>query len=439
MALYGRPATRLLPALTATYLYSDTAIYSCIGSDTIQIGHKITTVDPLTPEGIYRQTLKVANKLFAPLLFEAKLIPSQFKLYKKPQPHAVYRLDYQSYIAPSEYIEELRDSTLKYVFLHHPSWVEGTIYGLPSSDYLTADPLPSTRQTEELLFTVDRASVIGPPVTEKATINQRKWKFKGKVSLQVAENYVSPNWYQGGGSNLSALWLANMEINYHNRTNLQWDNSLDMKLGFYLDSFEDRARFNVNNDMFKVTSKLGYKAYKALFYSTSFEFLTQMMAKYNADGKMSATLLSPGETYLNIGLDIKGEIKKRKFDYSIAISPLSYKMKFVLDTAHVNPADFGIQAGKNTRHEIGSRLTAKFKWEYAYWGSWESKAYFFTNYTNIDTEWETILNFRATRFLTTRIYLNLKYDDSVAKVNPDWNNTKIQMQQSLSFGVVYWW
>jgi len=63
----------------------------------------------------------------------------------------------------------------------------------------------------------------------------------------------------------------------------------------------------------------------------------------------------------------------------------------------------------------------------------DSKLSFYTNYEKIEVDWEIIGNFKFNRFLSTRLSLNPRYDNTVLTDE----KAMIQFKQLLTFGLSY--
>ena len=66
--------------------------------------------------------------------------------------------------------------------------------------------------------------------------------------------------------------------------------------------------------------------------------------------------------------------------------------------------------------------------------TWSSRLFAFTNYDHIQGDWENTLNFTINKYLSTKLYAHLRYDDSVDK-DPSWKYW--QFNEILSFGFNY--
>ena len=67
---------------------------------------------------------------------------------------------------------------------------------------------------------------------------------------------------------------------------------------------------------------------------------------------------------------------------------------------------------------------------------WESRFKYFTSYKNVVAEFENTLNMDLTNYFSTRLHLNLRYDDSVPK---DPKLGYLQAYESVTFGLNFRW
>jgi Protein of unknown function (DUF3078). len=187
--------------------------------------------------------------------------------------------------------------------------------------------------------------------------------------------------------------------------------------------------FNTNDDVLKINSKLGIKASGNWFYSSNLDFSTHFLHNYQAvnSAQLMTKFLTPVRMNVGIGMDYK--YKKL---FSIMIAPVAYKFIFANDTTNINPNTFGIKTGRNTLHEIGSSFIAQCTYAPSREIQVNSKLKFYTNYEKVEIDWEIIGVFMVNRFLTTRISLNPRYDNTV--ILKEGEKTKIQFKELLSFG-----
>ena len=257
------------------------------------------------------------------------------------------------------------------------------------------------------------------------------WRHKGSFLLQFSENYISKNWYQGGNSNLSVLGILSGQINYDDKKRTQWENSLEWRSGFY-SVFGDTTALrtlNTNEDVLKINSKFGYKASGNWFYSGAIDFSTQFLKNFKSvnSNELKASLFTPIRLNVNVGMDYK-----YKKIFSLMVSPLSLKYIYLSDTVKVNPNLFGIQKGKNHLEQIGSSFKAVVSYAPSREIQLDSKFAFYTNYEKIEVDWEIVCNMIVNRFVSTRISINPRYDNTM--IMAEGERAKVQFKQLLSVG-----
>lgn len=289
---------------------------------------------------------------------------------------------------------------------------------------------------------------VEPEVAPTTTIEMEKkkesfWKFGGSFSVQASQNYISSNWYKGGESNLAGIVDLDGFANYDNKDNIQWDNKAELDFGINSAGSDSLRPFRVNQDLFKVTSKLGIKAFKNFFYTAEGEFSTQLFNTYvpNTYERVTAPL-SPIRTYLSVGMDYK-----YKGMLSVFLSPVSYKFVYVNDTSVRDGVDpslniarkFGIDPGKQTLHQVGGLLKVTFKHTFVDVIGLESDLLVYTNYSGVrngvEIDWKITANFLLNRYFSARVMLHPRFDNIT--VLPDGEKPKIQFNELISLGFNY--
>lgn len=266
---------------------------------------------------------------------------------------------------------------------------------------------------------------------------KRKWRYGGKISALVSQSYISPNWYTGGTGNVSILGDVSAYVNYTNHKNLQFDNTLEWKAGFN-SSFSDSLRFlSTNEDLFKLNSKLGLKAFRNFYYTLSAEFSTPLFNTFVPNTReLSTSTFSPIRTYIGLGLDFK-----YKTILSLMVSPFSYKLTYVMNTSKAEGVEssiadkFNIPEGKNILHAFGSRLELNFAYVFSKELKLNSKFYLYTDYKNVELDWEITGNFIVTHFLTIQLSLHPRYDSSL--VLAEGQKSRFQFREFTSLGFLY--
>jgi hypothetical protein len=64
--------------------------------------------------------------------------------------------------------------------------------------------------------------------------------------------------------------------------------------------------------------------------------------------------------------------------------------------------------------------------------SWSGRIYYYTNYEKVQLEWENTFNLAINKYLSTKLYLYPRFDDSVNRKEGD---SYLQFNELLSFGL----
>ncbi len=188
--------------------------------------------------------------------------------------------------------------------------------------------------------------------------------------------------------------------------------------------------------MFRLYSKLGVKAYKNWYYTLAGEFKTQFLPYYNTNtDEMVSNFLSPAEFDVTLGMDFKQT--KKKYTLSLLTSPFAYTFMYVHNKKIIDTEAYNVPTGSKTANLIGSKFTGNLTWAIIPSITWESKLEYFTTYDSVIASWENTFNFTLNKFLSTKLFVHARYDDSVALT--DDNRSHFQLQELLSFGLNYTW
>ncbi len=308
-------------------------------------------------------------------------------------------------------ISRVADDMLVRLYAEYPEKVRQADSRMNKAGTLRQDVEKSLKSDVSLAAKVKNVN-LGPELDGDVVLVTRKpnfWKFKGSVSLQFTQNYVTDNWYQGGESNYSGLAMANLHLNYDNKQRIQWENQLELQLGFQTNKSDAYHKVKATNNLIRLTSKFGYKAVSTLYYTGQLLTWTQLVPQYdNNSMNLRSEFLGPLYVNLSVGVDYKWNIKR--FSGNIYLAPVSYNLRYISN------ADLwskhGIPQGKHSLHDAGSSIL--INWKVDIWKNinWQSRMYFFTNYSYVNYEWENTINFVINRYLSTKLFLYPRIDTS---------------------------
>ena len=325
----------------------------------------------------------------------------------------------------SNELDETVDQALMNVYLNRPDLVETTETDLEKSGELRQDldtPIQQSVELTEYVAPQPAEPVVAP--TEVAVTKPRFWTLKGDGYLQFMQNYVSDNWYKGGESNYSALASLTFEANYDNKGKLKWDNKLEAKLGFLTSRSDSLHKFKSNEDLLRLTSKVGLQATKRWYYTLQFIGWTQFARGLKSnDHRTYSDFFSPFNLNVGLGMDYKVEAFKKKLTGTVNLSPIALNYRYVDRTWFPNqnasePTDYswfpsrhGIDDGDHHKLDPGSQVTADLTWKLNDVVTWKSRFWSFTSYKRAEVEWENTFQLKVSKYITANIFIYPRFDD----------------------------
>ena len=261
-----------------------------------------------------------------------------------------------------------------------------------------AEPLPDMPEAEPVEVIIEK------PVF---------WKYKGDGSLQFMQNYVSNNWYKGGESNYAAVGALTLEANYDNKSKWKWENKLELKLGFQTSPSDTVHKFKTNEDLIRLTSKVGLQAAKNWYYTLQVLAYTQFARGFKANNEqVFSDFMSPFNLSVGLGMDYKVNALNKRLTGTINISPLAINYRYVDRTSLA--ASFGVKTDRHTHSltDFGSQLTASLEWNISDNVKWKTRLFGFTSYHRMELEWENTFTLKVSRFISANIFLFPRFDDA---------------------------
>lgn len=389
-----------------------------------------------TPVSRTDSLMYASNSLTLPLIYTGRDINQvwdghlKFQKLLYPSKKSVVFVDTTKNLTSEYLVAKLRADARRHIANRHIHLYTTTIDQLPNLSSFMSRPLVGKRLDRLEIY--DNKIQLGTTRIDYQGVKQLYWIKKANAMLQFSQNYVSPNWHQGGLSNLAFLSILLTEFNYDNRKGVQWDNKFEWRSGFNSVDGDTLRKISTNDDLVRYLTKFGVKAGGNWYYSTSGEFSTHLFNSYKGvnSNVLKTTLLTPVRANVGIGMDYK-----YKKIFSLMIAPISFKYIYVNDTINVNPNSFGIQKGENHLKQIGSSLLAQFNYSPMLNWNISSKFTVYTDYKKVEADWEIVNVFTINRFLTARLLVNPRYDNTV--IEEAGKKAKIQLKELLSVGFSY--
>lgn len=331
-------------------------------------------------------------------------------------------------------IMKMMDRALVTTYLNTPLLVKQTEDMVMGQRGFNEDIIPTVPRRERI------TKIVEQPVLRDLNVKQRMkirkpnfWTQNLNVYLQFTQNYISDNWYKGGESSNSFLSGLTATLNYDDQQRIQFDNTLEWKLGFMTSRSDTLHKYKPNSDLIRLTSKLGVKAVSSWYYTIQTELSTQFFSSYetNSEEKVSS-FLAPAYLKIDLGMDFKKSLDN--LTLSALLSPCSYKLTYVGDDK-VDETDFGVEEGKVSKNSIGSNIQITSKWTIVKNVVWESRLSYYTTYENVQAEWENTFSFQLNRYISTKLFVHGRFDDSVTLDEDD--HSYFQLNELLSFGLSY--
>lgn len=268
------------------------------------------------------------------------------------------------------------------------------------------------------------------------------WKFAGRSSLTFSQNFLSPNWFQGGENYYAMLATIDIDLNYDDQDRISFTNHFDLDLGFATAQADTVHKFKTNTDKIRIESTFGYKVVKNLDVAAKLKLESQMLPYYAPNTKdFSSTCLAPFDANASIGLNYKPSLGNFKLE--IYLAPLSaYNFRYVhyerLAASLGVSEDNRFKAGKGwARHDFGTQLvvtvpTYKITSFLDVW----SRLEYYTNYHRAFFQWETKFDVTLNKYFTASLMVHSRFDDSVI-ANEDYGFW--QLKELFTLGVAYSW
>ena len=330
-------------------------------------------------------------------------------------------------------VAEAIDEALMAMYLKRPDLVVGTETKLDKAGSVRDDLDRPVKNDVDMSQAVEPVPET-PDIIPQGLVIQKPnfWTFKGDGNLQLMQNFVSDNWYKGGESNYSMVGQVTLAANYNNKSGLQLENILELKLGFQTSPSDTVHKFKTNNDLIRYTGRLGLQATKKWNYTLQLLAYTQFTRGYKSnDKRVYSDFMSPFNLNLGLGMTYNLSAFKGKLTGKVNLSPFSYNWKYIDRTDLC--AHYGI-GDHHSMDDFGSQVTSEMEWKLSDMVRWKSRFYFYTSYSRAELEWENTVQVNISRYITTNIFVYPRFDDSVGR---DRDLGYWQFREYCSLGLSY--
>lgn len=326
-------------------------------------------------------------------------------------------------------------------FLYHDRMVEGQrLVANDAAADKTATKASDAAVASLLLLNKEQknvADLVGPLDIGLEIERPNFWTTKCEFSLQFSQNYFSEMWYKGANNNMTFLSSLLAEANYNDQKRIQWDNRLEMRLGFINSKSDTVHKYIPSDNKLYLMSKFGLKAYRDFYYTLSTEAQTQLMNGYKVNDKVRySAFFAPLDLYLSLGMDYKPKLKNNNV-LSVAVLPLSYKLRYVGGGDDVIIKEYKLRDGLRHQHDFGSKLEANCNINIVKNLVWRSRLYYYTTYNYVEAEWENALTYSFNRYLQTEIFTLWRFDDNRDKKYWDEKLGFFQFREYFTLGLAY--
>ncbi len=273
-------------------------------------------------------------------------------------------------------------------------------------------------------------------IKKEADTTYWNWKTGGLYNFNLSQSSLS-NWAAGGDNFNMALTSYFNYFAFYQKPRHNWDNNLDVNLGFMQSTSLGGRK---NDDRVDMLSKYGYKIDSTgqLYLSGLFNFRSQFFDGYSFSGinaNFTSSFLSPAYVILSAGVDYKPDN-----DLSIFFSPLTSRSTIVLNNKLSQQGKYGLDTGKHVYRETGLFVTVNYSKTIAPNITYKGRADFFSNYyqkpENVNFYMTNLFLFKIHKNFSATYSLDMMYDDKIRIFGPNKTSPGLQLKSIIGIGYV---
>lgn len=417
---------------------------------------QINNWKPFDSSMSFRDTI-IFDPSFLPVVFDGHLLPedlsflsSTFSSYDPLSSQSSYHLiSPDSTMQPDlNKINKIHQKRLFY-YTHNPQDVWVNAFAFDKSLKVKENQIKKSSIFDNLL-SVDDPIGLNTPTIETTKIKKTHWKFTGTHSLHISQVKISDSWY-GGGNNENSIKNYHLVTLDYKKDRISFDNRIEWKMNLSRISSDDKSKKDVGftDDFIKIYNVFGVEAFNKWLYSINLETSTPLFKGYkiNSNNIVLRNFLSPLDLNLGVGMRYLYEKtsktdKNKTLKLGIDLSPLSFQYRYIKDMKVINGStNYGIEDGKHTRLEIGSKIVGNLTYNLNRYANLISSLTFFTNYERVQVDMSNRFNYKLNQYFSIAMDIALRYDDSVGleKKEKELGINYLQYKESLSFGLTYNW
>ena len=282
--------------------------------------------------------------------------------------------------------------------------------------------------------------------------------FHGSYGLNINQLALS-NWAAGGENTFAGKAFASFTLLDHKKT---FEQKLIGNFAFGIARFASKG-IEKQDDKIDLTYSLSRNSMTQWNLSSIVTFNTQFANgyKYPNDSTVISTFFAPAYLTLSIGCSYKTKDER----FQIYMSPVAGKVTFVMNQEVADKGAFGVKKGyydqdsiwipgEHIAPAIGVNFIINYKRSIGKNITYTTLLNTFYNYIErhdddrlpIDVNWENTLNFMITKYISTILFVHLKYDhnttfpvyDDIEGVQTVVDNVpKLQFKESLGIAFIH--